>query len=114
MRTFIKINRYKLFFLLLCLHISCNNNKSKISDTKNDLFIIKAIKVDETGWGYDIYKNNKLIIHQSNIPAIEGNITFKKEEDANCIAKIVVEKLKKNIFPPSITKEELELAIKNK
>ncbi len=99
-------------FLLIILLFACNNGNDKVNGVKKDDYTIKTFKADASGWGYDIYKNGKVTIHQPNIPAIDGNFSFKSEEEAKKIAKLVVEKLKNNVFPPSLTKEEVESVIK--
>ena len=96
------------YLLLFCFLVSCNNHPTtKVADNK-DVFEIKVYSVDSLGWGYDICKNEKVVIHQTNIPAINGNLAFKTKENAQKTAELVVEKLKNNVFPPSLTKEEVE------
>jgi hypothetical protein len=70
---------------------------------------IKTFKLT-TGWGYNIYIDGKLIVHQENIPALPGNDGFKTEADAKRVAGLVVDKIKKNIMPPSLSTEELNSA----
>jgi hypothetical protein len=67
---------------------------------------IKTYKV-EVGWGYDISVDGKLVVHQTNIPALPGNGGFKTEADARKVAELAVEKIRKNIMPPSLSVEEL-------
>jgi hypothetical protein len=59
------------------------------------------------GWGYDIYKNDSIYIHQMSIPALEGATHFKSESDAKKVAILVIEKIKYHQFP-TITLEELD------
>jgi len=96
------------YLLLLSLLISCNNHPTNKDAVNKDVFVIKVYSVDSLGWGYDICKNEKVIIHQTNIPAINGNLAFKTKDNAQKTAELVVEKLKNNVFPPSLTKEEVE------
>lgn len=60
------------------------------------------------GYGYDVYVYGKLLIHQPHIPAISGNRGFATEADAQKVAELVVNKIKKNILPPSLTIEEMK------
>ncbi len=62
----------------------------------------------ETGWGYDIYVDGVLLIHQPNIPALPGNRGFTIEADAQRVAKLIVGKIKGNIMPPALTLEDLK------
>lgn len=68
---------------------------------------IKTYKV-EVGWGYDIYANGSLLIHQTSIPTLPGNDGFENEADAQKAAEIVVGKIKNNIMPPSLSEDELK------
>lgn len=73
----------------------------------------KTFYEESIGWGYDIMKNGKLLIHQPHIPAANGIKGFDSEKDAKKVAELMIEKIDEGIFPPSITLEELkELKIK--
>ncbi len=60
------------------------------------------------GWGYDVFVGGKRFIHQPNIPAIEGNIPFNNEADANKVAELVAKKIGMNIIPPTVSYQELD------
>jgi len=59
-------------------------------------------------FGYDVFSGNKKYIHQESIPGIPGNKGFTSKKDATKVAALVVNKLQQNIFPPTITTEELK------
>lgn len=78
----------RFYFLLLCLLLSWiaslafvpQQNISKDGPPQNDSlkagnYVIKIIPV-VNGYGYDIYNNNKLFIHQPTVPAMPGNSGF--------------------------------------
>jgi hypothetical protein len=68
----------------------------------------KAIVVTN-GWGYEIYKKNKLFIKQETIPAAEGYKVFVNEHEAALVAALVVQKIEKGKTDfPSITIKELD------
>ena len=122
-----KIHFSSLIFYLsvMILLISClDNSKRKSSDTafngKTD-FVLKEKKIneaiefkiyknsnDENDWGYDIYFNGKLYIHQPQIPAISGTKGFVSEKDARKVANLVIFKISNNILRPTITISELD------
>jgi hypothetical protein len=52
------------------------------------------------GWGYRISEKGKQIIDQQSIPGIPGN--------QGKVAELVIEKLEKGTFPPTISEEELQ------
>ena len=60
------------------------------------------------GWGYDIYNNGKLYIHQTSIPAVSGNRGFETEEAAKKAGDFVAYKIQNNIMPPTVSVEELD------
>lgn len=60
------------------------------------------------GWGYRIYFDQKMVIDQSHIPAINNIIGFSNKEQAQQIANLVIKKIKKGIFPPTISIAELD------
>lgn len=98
---------------LACLLPSCSNQNSgshevnKSQPTKQATFQIKLVEYDN-GWGYDIYLDEKLVIHQPHIPAMAGRKGFKTKEQANSVAELAVLKIKNGIMPPTITLQELD------
>jgi hypothetical protein len=62
----------------------------------------------DDGWGYDIFINGKMYIHQPYIPAVSGLQTFKTDADAKKAAEFVKTKIEKNILPPSVSPQELD------
>jgi hypothetical protein len=74
-------------------------------------FTYNVYKV-ENGWGYEIYHNNKLYIHQENIPVLVGNKPFPSQASAKLAAELVEKKLiLKKI--PSLTENELRDILKH-
>ena len=108
------------FIFLASLTLSKNADattligKSKIIQTlqedsiKQGDYLIQIIAATKGTYGYDIYKGKKLFIHQPTIPAIPGNNGFATKADAEKVAKLVVEKMKKGEALPTITVDELK------
>ena len=61
-----------------------------------------------SGWGYDIYVEGKLVIRQPHIPSISGLKPFASMEDAMSVATLVEYKIRNNIMPPAVTRNELD------
>jgi hypothetical protein len=61
-----------------------------------------------TGYGYDIYVDNSLKVHQPHIPAVSGNKGFSSEEKAKRAGEFVGNKFRHNIMPPSVSPKELD------
>jgi hypothetical protein len=68
----------------------------------------QVFKQANNSFGYDIYAGAKKIIHQENIPGQPGNNGFTTSTAATKVAALVVSKLKKNIWPPLVSTEELK------
>lgn len=67
---------------------------------------IKITK-QNSGYGYQILKKRKILINQPYIPAIQGEKTFKSEEDAQKTAHLVINKMHKYSLP-KISVHELD------
>ena len=76
--------------------------------SESDILTYSIFSIVPSQYGYDIFQNNKLLIHQPQIPGISGNKGFETSEDATKVATLVVDKIKKGIFPPTVTLEELK------
>jgi hypothetical protein len=66
--------------------------------------------ISGNGWGYNIQKGRKTIIHQPYIPCIAGNVSFENKTTAQKTGDLVVEKLIKK-QSPRISKVELEAVL---
>ena len=51
------------------------------------------------GWGYDILMDEVIFIHQERIPVLPTDSGFKKKEQAEQAAKLMLEKLKTSKLP---------------
>jgi hypothetical protein len=67
----------------------------------------EVFKQPDNSFGYDIYSGTKKVIHQPNIPGQPGSKGFVTKDAATNVAGLVVNKLQKNIFPPTISTAEL-------
>lgn len=63
---------------------------------------------NEHGWGYQIRQNQKLLLDQPTVPGRPGIQGFQNQEDAQKVAELVVSKLKANIFPPTVSEDDLK------
>ncbi|MEM6719548.1 MAG: DUF4907 domain-containing protein [Bacteroidota bacterium] len=61
----------------------------------------------DTGFGYIIRIEDKIVIKQTFIPAIQGNMPFCTEKDAQNTADLVVQKMMQS-KGPTVTIEELK------
>jgi hypothetical protein len=72
---------------------------------------VRIFKSEYEGFGYDIRMNGKLFVHQPNIPAIAGNKGFPTKQCAHRVANLVIQKIKKNQIPPTLTFDEVIAAM---
>ena len=79
----------------------------KPKEFANSTLTFKIINNPDSTYGYDLYSDNWMMIHQPSIPCMPGQQGFKNVADAEHIAKLVITKIKKGEMPPSITIEEL-------
>jgi hypothetical protein len=70
----------------------------------------KLIGSEHNTWGYDIYIDGKLRIHQPSIPAVSGNDGFKTKHQCEIAIKLVTDKIKLGKMPPTVTVDELKKA----
>ena len=85
-----------------------NSNSVSLDNPSGNSNIRTSTYKADNGWGYDIYVDDELLIHQPDIPALVGNRGFETEADARNVAELMVGKIRKNIFPPAVTIEELK------
>lgn len=82
--------------LVLLLNFSCKNkNQTSPTKDKKDSMVLLTVKPFSynDGWGYDILADNKIYIHQDQVPAIFGKHIFLTKEDAQKAGNIVVQKM---------------------
>ncbi len=66
---------------------------------KDHVYIeLRAIQVPG-GWGYDIYYDHRLYIHQDIIPDFPGKRVFRSKEDALTVGQVVYNRVLKREFP---------------
>jgi hypothetical protein len=68
----------------------------------------KIFDAPNNTFGYDVYADNKLLIHQTSIPAMPGNEGFTTKPNAQKVAMLVIDKIKKGEMPPTVSVEELK------
>lgn len=98
--------RYYFFLILIC---SCSPSHTD-TDSKEDNSPISKTKVfhsEHGGFGYDIEMDGKLVVHQPNVPVINGYRGFATQYDAQTVADLVVIKIRNNQVPPALTADEL-------
>lgn len=102
------------FSLLFFFLVGTSANAQKEGKMQNAKLATKQtltyqiIPAPANTFGYDILSDNKILIHQPSRPGLPGNSGFKKKQDAEKVATLVIYKLSHNIMPPTVEKKELD------
>jgi hypothetical protein len=80
-------------------------NKERAAKMQFQYFVIKA--ANQT-FGYDVYADGNLYLHQSTIPGIGGINGFADTASAGRVARLAINKIKMGEIPPTITPQELK------
>jgi hypothetical protein len=77
---------------------------------ENSVLEIRTFTNNEAqgGFGYDVYIDSSLYVHQPHIPAVAGKRGFSTAENAKRTGEYVAYKIKHNIMPPSVNPKELD------
>jgi hypothetical protein len=90
--------KFLKIIVVLLLLVSCQ---------KKSEFEVKSFKVN-TGWGYTIGMNDKIIIKQTVIPTVSEKRSFSSEADALKVGNLVLKRIKQNLSP-TVAKKDLIL-----
>jgi len=74
----------------------------------NSHITYRIITVANGTFCYDIFTDDHRLIHQVSVPGLPGNKGFLLKKDAEKVARLIVQKLNKNIMPPTVTMHELD------
>lgn len=101
--------------LLVCISffIACKNDSKKPErEDKNNQakkeYSLQLIENKDSTFGFSIASGEKKIIDQKNIPAAAGNKGFKTKNEATACGNLMLQKIKNNIWPPSVAIRELD------
>ena len=70
---------------------------------------LKAVIIPSANntFGYNIYMYGSIMVHQPSRPSLPGNEGFATEADAMKVAELVIQKIRNNEMPPTVTIDEL-------
>jgi Domain of unknown function (DUF4907) len=83
------------------------DNKVGQSPNASTNLSYKVINAAQHTYGYDVFTDGTLTIHQTSVPALPGNEGFKTREAATKVALLVIEKIKKGEMPPTVSIDEM-------
>ena len=70
-------------------------------------FRYQIIEAPENTFGYDVYRDDALFIHQPHVPGMPGVKGFEREDQAKKAAELMIGKMKDGVMPPTLTEEEI-------
>lgn len=103
-----------LFFLIFLLSTSqlfaqqTKTNSAPVSPKSSYSYTYKIISSVSNTYGYDIYANGALRIHQPFVPATQGNTGFATKQAAEKIARLAISKMERGQALPTISREEMK------
>jgi hypothetical protein len=71
------------------------------------IYSYKIVKNSDQTFGYDVYADGKLLVHQPNVPALPGNRGFDTRESAEIVARLVLRKLRSGEKLPTVSIDEM-------
>jgi hypothetical protein len=74
----------------------------------NTKLTYKVIDAPKQTYGYDVFADGRLMIHQTSAPALPSNEGFKTKENATKVALLVIDKIRKGEMPPTISIDEMK------
>lgn len=89
-----------IFLLLLCACCFGAGAQTGLS--------YRIIPAANATWGYDIYRDGKMLVHQPTVPGVPGNSGFHSRSSAGKVARLVLEKIRKGQLPPTVGADELK------
>ncbi len=101
------------YFLFACNTVIAQSKTEQVKNTtvgkaEQSNLRYQVINALENSFGYDIFDHNRLMIHQPSIPGLPGNKGFTKKAAAEKVARLVIDKISRNIMPPTITQKEMD------
>jgi hypothetical protein len=102
-----------LLFFLFCLTIGNNLSAQKkqpatAAQNSSPKLTYTIINNADNTFGYDIYSDGRLKIHQPSVPAMPGNKGFATKAAAEKVAQLAIKKMAKGESLPTISREELK------
>ena len=74
----------------------------------NTKLTYKIIDAPKHTYGYDVFADGRLMIHQPSAPALPSNEGFRTKADATKVALFAIDKIKKGEMPPTISIDEMK------
>ncbi|WP_439556353.1 DUF4907 domain-containing protein [Dyadobacter sp.] len=97
----------QLLLLVSLLLFGMPRNVPYHHDGDGRIYSYQILKNTDQTFGYDVYADGKLLVHQPNVPALPGNRGFVTRESAEIVARLVLRKLRSGEKLPTVSIEEM-------
>jgi hypothetical protein len=111
-----------LLLIFLLLNAACGNKTSKSQESNQSENLTRKNETEsypddikthpfrnsDSTWGFNIYRNGKIYMHQQVMPGKEKATGFKSEMDADAAADVVIMKIRKHISPEILEEHDLD------
>jgi hypothetical protein len=85
-----------------------NSKEGIVTGEYPDDIKMRPFKNSDSTWGFTIYMNGKIYIHQPVLPGNELASGFKTEKDASRVADLIMKKIVNHTTPESVSDKELD------
>jgi hypothetical protein len=92
----------------LTIDPTINNSEQTMQTQIADDIKSKTFRNPDSTWGFTIYVNGRIYIHQQTISASKTISGFLTENDADKTSELVVKKIKNHISPETVSDKELD------
>ena len=110
---------YSFFTFVLLLFVSCNSKQIETTSVvaKDSLEIQQysgqVLQLNDSAFSYQISKNEKPVIHQKFLPAVQGKMPIRDSLTASKLLQLSLGKINRGQFPPSLSIQEVNNCISN-
>jgi len=109
------------YVCLLIIVYSCTQvppvkekTENKVQANSQQSYRYQVLRNDDASFGYQIFNDSALLIHQKTIPGRSGNSGFHDSLKAGEVAALVISKLEAGHFPPTVQSTEIDQILKTK
>lgn len=109
-----KLFKTLCFFLFFSFVASNLKAQEKYASTKTTTtkkvtgYTYKILECNNSTFGYNIYSDGRLLIHQPSVPSVSGNNGFSTKAGAEKVAGLVIKKIQQGEMPPAVTVKEMK------
>lgn len=101
------MDKYLLYILLLCC-LGCSEKKTGNGRQSKKVFQLEVFQADHHSYGFEIRKDQELVIRQETVPGPDRKEGFRSPKDARKVGELTLRKLEQGHDPPLVSQRELD------